>query len=171
MFAAVPAGHAADDTDGVRLAAVSVRKGTPASRDAVSGGSDAVGDDLPLRLRNERRFNVLGGKKKPVMPEVGIPYAFDPKKNDDYPLFVIAEHLEGRTDDVAVATGDVELRKAGSLFYGDKITYWPLDDEVDATGNVRMLQEGTEFTAPHVRMKMSAPDARLPCEDSFSVML
>jgi LPS-assembly protein len=155
MFAAVPAGHAADDTDGVQLAAVSVRKGTPASRDAVPGGGDAVGDDLPLRLRNERRFNVLGGKKKPVVPEVGIPYPFDPKKNDDYPLFVIAEHLEGRTDDVAVATGDVELHKAGSLFYGDKVIYWPLDDEVDATGNVRMLQEGTEFAGPHVRMKMS----------------
>lgn len=155
MFAAVPAGHAAEDADSVQLAAVSVRKAAPASRDAAPGGGTAVSDDLQLRLRSERRFNVLGGKRTPVMPEVGIPYAFDPKKSDDYPLFVIAEHLEGRTDDVAVATGDVELRKAGSLFYGDKVIYWPLDDEVDATGNVRMLQEGTEFTAPHVRMKMS----------------
>ena len=155
MFAAVSAGHAAEDAGSVQLAAASVRKDAPASRDPVPGGGDALGDDLPLRLRGERRFNVLGGKKKPVMPEVGIPYAFEPKKNDDYPLFVIADHLEGRTDDVAVATGDVELRKAGTQFYGDKVIYWPLDDEVDATGNVRMLQEGTEFTAPHVRMKMS----------------
>lgn len=154
IFAASPAGHAAEDAGAVHLAAVSVRKATSASREA-AGGGDAVGGDVPLRLRNERRFNVLGGKKKPVMPEVGIPYSFDPKETDEYPLFVLAERLEGRTDDVAVATGDVELRKAGFLFYGDKILYWPLDDEVDATGNVRMLREGAEFTAPHVRMKMS----------------
>ena len=92
IFAASPAGHAAEDAGAVHLAAVSVRKATSASREA-AGGGDAVGGDVPLRLRNERRFNVLGGKKKPVMPEVGIPYSFDPKETDEYPLFVLAERL------------------------------------------------------------------------------
>ena len=117
--------------------------------------ADLVDDGVPLRLRSERRFNVLGRKKAPLVAEIGIPYPVDLKKGDAYPLFLVADQVEGRTDDVAVATGEVELRKIDTRIYGDKMTYWPLDDEIDATGNVRMLQDGMEVNAPRVRMKMS----------------
>lgn len=157
LFAAVPASHAAQDPDGLLLAASVFRQAVPASRGAaVKGGAGLlVEDDLPLSLRVERRFNVLGGKRPPLMPEVGIPYPVELKKDDAYPLFVAAGRIEGRTDDMAVATGDVELRKLDTQVFGDKMVYWPLDDEIDATGKVRMLQQGAEFNAPHVRMKLS----------------
>ena len=139
LFAAVPARHAAQDPDGLLLAASVFRQSVPASRGAaVKGGAGLLVEDLPFSLRVERRFNVLGGKKPPLMPEVGIPYPVELKKDDAYPLFVAAGQIEGRTDDMAVATGDVELRKLDAQVFGDKMVYWPLDDEVDATGKVRI---------------------------------
>ena len=155
MFAAVPAAHAAEDFDGLVLAASGVRMATPRQGGAVAEGGATVEDEIPLRLRSERRFNVLGRKKAPLVAEIGIPYPVDLKKGDAYPLFLVADQVGGRTDEVAVATGEVELRKIDSRVYGDKMTYWPLDDEIDATGNVRMLQDGMEVNAPRVRMKMS----------------
>jgi len=155
MFGAVPAAHAAEDADSLILAASGVRMATPRQGGTLTEGANLMDDEAPLRLRSERRFNVLGRKKAPLVAEIGIPYPVDLKNDDVYPLFLIAEQVEGRTDDVAVASGEVELRKIDSRVYGDKMTYWPLDDEIDATGNVRMLQNGMEVNAPRVRMKMS----------------
>jgi LPS-assembly protein len=155
MFGAVPAAHAAEDADSLILAASGARMATPRQGGTLAEGANLMDDEAPLRLRSERRFNVLGRKKAPLVAEIGIPYPVDLKNDDVYPLFLIAEQVEGRTDDVAVASGEVELRKIDSRVYGDKMTYWPLDDEIDATGNVRMLQNGMEVNAPRVRMKMS----------------
>jgi LPS-assembly protein len=35
------------------------------------------------------------------------------------------------------------------------MTYWPLDDELEAQGSVRMLQEGQEINAPYLRFQIS----------------
>jgi LPS-assembly protein len=155
LFAALPAANAAGDMDGLVLTAAG--NAMPASRQggAVLPAGELVVEDVPLRLRGERRFNVLGRKKAPLVAEIGIQYPVDLKKGDAYPLFLVADQIDGRTDDVAVATGEVELRKIDARVYGDKMTYWPLDDEIDATGSVRMLQDGMEINAPRVRMKMT----------------
>ena len=155
MFAAVPAAHAAEGADGPIPAASGVRMTAPHQGGAVVEDEGLVDDGVPLRLRSERRFNLLGRKKAPLVAEIGIPYPVDLKKGDAYPLFLVADQVEGRIDEVAVATGEVELRKIDTRVYGDNMTYWPLDDEIDATGNVRMLQDGMEVNAPRVRMKMS----------------
>ena len=152
LFAAVPALHAAPETDILLLAASGVRQ----KPEVVPMGSvEPLDDVLPLYLRSERRFNVMGRKKQPLVPGVGVPYPVEPVKDVAYPLFVVADRLEGRTEEVAKGTGEVELRRAGSLFFGDKMTYWPLDDEVEITGSVRMLQEGQEINTPHLRLQLS----------------
>ncbi|HSN63784.1 MAG TPA: hypothetical protein VLS26_06345, partial [Azonexus sp.] len=120
MFAAVPAAHAAEDADGLILAASGVRMSAP-RQGGVAEGSGLVDDEIQLRLRSERRFNVLGRKKAPLVAEIGIPYPVDLKKGDAYPLFLVADQVDGRTDEVAVATGEVELRKIDSRVYGDKM--------------------------------------------------
>ena len=94
-------------------------------------------------------------QKQPLVPGVGVPYPLEPVKDVTYPLFVVADRLEGRTEEFAEGTGEVELRRAGSLFFGDKMTYWPLDDEVEVTGSARMLQEGQEINTPHFRLQLS----------------
>lgn len=147
MFAAQQASYAA--TDPLPRAAIS-----PASAVA-EPTSLAAGDAVPVRLRVERKFNVLGKKKKPLLPDVGVDHPVELKKGDDYPLFVVADQIEGRTDEVTEAEGNVELRKAGSLLYADKVLYRPLEDEIEATGQVRLLQDGAEVKTPHLRMKLS----------------
>ena len=111
------------------------------------------------RLRMERKFNLLLAQKEearePVSPWLRQYQAAPAKAKDDHPVFLVADHLEGRADDVMEAEGNVEYRKFGSLLLADKLTYWPLDDEVEATGNVRLQQADDEIAGPHMRMKLS----------------
>ena len=153
LFAAVPVLHAASETDVLILAATSERQKPGAVPTASS--VEPLADPWPLYLRGERRFNVMGRKRPLLAPGVGVPYPIEPVKDATYPLFVIADRLEGRTEQIAEGSGEVELRRAGSLFSGDKMTYWPLDDEVEVTGNARMLQEGQEINTPHFRLQLS----------------
>ena len=58
-------------------------------------------------------------------------------------MFIIADQIEGEPNDVSgKAEGNVELRKVDTLFTPTSLTYHPLEDEVEATGNVRLLQDG-----------------------------
>ena len=155
MLAAVPVADAAEGAEGQLQAASRLQTKSPVP--APGGAPDAgrTDDDAPLQLRSERRFNLLGRKKGPLVAEIGIPYPVELKKGDAYPLFIVAGQAEGRNGDIAVATGDVEMRRLDAHLFGEKMTYWPLDDEVNATGNVRLVQDGMEINAPRVRMKLS----------------
>jgi len=153
MFAGVQVSHAVVDP---------ARPALPQAEPAVAGDGgrtaallELAANDPPLRLRGERKFNVLGRKKTPLVPDVGLQNPVELKKDDSYPMFVVADSIEGRTDEVTVAEGDVELRKAGSLVLADKMTYWPLEDEVEAKGNARLLQEGAEIDTPYLRIKLT----------------
>ncbi len=131
MFAGVQVGHAAADS--ARLASPQAEPAAAGDGGRTAALLELAANDPPLRLRGERKFNVLGRKKTPLVPDVGLQHPVELKKDDSYPMFVVADSIEGRTDEVTVADGDVELRKAGSLVFADKMTYWPLEDEVDAT--------------------------------------
>ena len=118
-------------------------------------------NDTPLNLRKERKFNVLKKQKAPAekpavpmfVPAEATPVAL--KQDDSYPLFIIADQIEGQADEVSVAEGNVELRKVDTLVFADQLTYRPLEDEVEATGNVRLLQDGAEISGPHLKMRLS----------------
>lgn len=150
---------------GVQMSHAAVRPAQPKSKagvtDSVRNDQLAIGaklltaEDVPVRLRTERKFNVLGKKKTSPVAAVGIQNPVELKRTDSYPLFVIADRLTGRTDDVAVAEGNVELRKVDAQVTASKLTYWPLEDEVEAVGNVRLLQEGMELNTPFLRFKLS----------------
>ena len=77
------------------------------------------------------------------------------KKDDQYPLFIVADQIEGRADDSTEAEGNVELRRANALMFADRVVYRPLDDEIEGKGNVRLLQDGAEIETPYLRMKMA----------------
>jgi LPS-assembly protein len=131
--------------------------GTPldqASRDALSAALPG-NSERPVRLRIERKFNVLASTRLVAATDIGLQNPSVLNKGDAYPTFIVADDLQGRTDEVAEATGNVELRKAGTLIFADKMVYQPLEDEVDATGQVRMLREGVEIDTPHLRMKLA----------------
>lgn len=125
-------------------------------------GAFTVDDDGPaIRLRVERKFNLLAARKlepaeastPPGVARLQAPPAADDK--DGRPVFLTADQIEGRTDEVMEAEGHVEYRKFGSLLLADKLTYWPLDDEVEAVGNVSLQQGEDRISGPHMRMKLA----------------
>jgi LPS-assembly protein len=153
LFAAASASHAADDA--VRPPAAQGKAGNLSRSTTSTATLPLAASDPEPRLRIERKFNVMGKPNAKKSPEVGIDAPVVLKKDESYPLFIIADHLQGQLDEVTEAEGNVELRKAGALVFADKVKYWPLDDEIDAVGNVRILQEGTEIHTPHLRMKLT----------------
>ncbi len=121
--------------------------------EAESSAANEVIGAAPLRL--EKRFNLLATRKTaPKLAAAGSPVLLS-SVDDPLPLFLTADHLEGQASELAVAEGNVELRKSGLELRADRLTYKPLDDEVDASGNVVLLQEGTEIETTHLRMKLS----------------
>lgn len=116
----------------------------------------AAADQPSVRLRMEKKFNILAPKpaaQSPTMPGFATPSA--PKLKEEHPVFITADHVEGRSEEVNEAEGNVELRKYGTLLFADKLTYWPLEDEVDATGHVVLQQNTDEISGPHLRMRLS----------------
>lgn len=73
----------------------------------------------------------------------------------ELPGFLLADHLEGKGDDSMVARGHVELRQSGSQIWSDELTYWPLQDEVEAKGNVRFYQGGNQFYGPYLKRNLT----------------
>ena len=112
LFAGVPVVHAA-----------------PATADPATG------------MRLERRFNLLAREKeKNKAQREQTERAASPTKllanDDEYPLFLTADHLEGETELETRARGNVELRKPDLLLLADRLNYRPLDDEAEAIGQV-----------------------------------
>jgi len=101
--------------------------------------------DTPLKLRVERKM--LSIVPKGLQTDVPDPLP--------EPTFVVADQIEGRQDERTVAEGNVELRKKDLQLLADQLTYFPLEDEVDAAGNVQLFQYENEMRGPHLRMKLS----------------
>lgn len=70
------------------------------------------------------------------------------------PMFLTADELSGIADRETVVQGDAEARRAGLVVNADRMTYWPVEDELEAAGNVRLAQGNDLMTGPRMRMKM-----------------
>ncbi len=70
------------------------------------------------------------------------------------PNFLIADRIHGRNDVEMIAEGNSEMRKIGTILTSDKLTYWHLDDEVEALGNVRLDKDQDVFTGPRLRLQV-----------------
>ncbi|MEI7431279.1 MAG: lipid IV(A) palmitoyltransferase PagP, partial [Betaproteobacteria bacterium] len=70
------------------------------------------------------------------------------------PVFLSAYRMGGDVDREFSAEGDAELRKIGTVINSDQLTYWPIDDEVEAEGNVRLQQAEDVITGPKMRLKL-----------------
>jgi LPS-assembly protein len=57
------------------------------------------------------------------------------------PVFLSAQRISGVVDREVVAEENAELRKVGTVLTADRLTYWPVDDEVEAIGNVRAFEQ------------------------------
>ncbi|GHU26850.1 hypothetical protein AGMMS50256_05140 [Betaproteobacteria bacterium] len=77
-----------------------------------------------------------------------------PKDGEPRPVFLSALQMAGEVNTEFVAEGEAELRKTGSVINSDLMTYWPLEDEVEAEGSVRLQQGENVVTGPKMRLRL-----------------
>lgn len=83
------------------------------------------------------------------------------------PAFGRAWIVEGHTERETTLIGDAEVRRAGSVIRGDRITYQPADDELTAAGNVRVTRDGNVFTGPALRLRVEANEGTFTSPDYY----
>ncbi|MHB1676104.1 MAG: LPS-assembly protein LptD [Sulfuriferula sp.] len=79
-----------------------------------------------------------------------------PAKNDQNPpVFIRANDMNGTQNQKINAIGDVELRRSGSVVTADELHYNVATDTVKANGNVCLKQEGLTLNGPKIDLKMN----------------
>lgn len=71
------------------------------------------------------------------------------------PIYFDADKLTGQGENETVAEGSVVVRRADTTLWADKLTYWQIEDEAEAEGNVKMTRGQDVVTGPKARMKLS----------------
>jgi LPS-assembly protein len=67
---------------------------------------------------------------------------------------VSAEQMTGRPDRELFLERDIEIKRGGTTLTADHGTYWIAEDEVEASGNVRMTRFGDRYTGDKMRLKI-----------------
>lgn len=75
-------------------------------------------------------------------------------RDQPLPTYVAADRISGRTEDEVVGEGNVELRRIGNTLKSDKLTYWQIEDEVEAVGNVHLTQDQDVISGPKLRLNL-----------------
>jgi len=70
------------------------------------------------------------------------------------PVFLSAQRISGVVNREMMAEDAAELRKAGTVLTADRLTYWPVDDEVEAVGKVRIEQGEDVISGSQGRLKI-----------------
>jgi LPS-assembly protein len=74
------------------------------------------------------------------------------------PVYGRGNRISARMDRELTLQGDAELRRAGTVISGDRITYYVPDDEVVAVGNVRVVRQGNVFTGPALQLRLDGSE-------------
>lgn len=76
-------------------------------------------------------------------------------KNAAYPTFIAASRIDGRNDNEVVAQGEAELRRTNTTLTADRLTYWKVEDEMEAEGNVHYTKEADRMSGPKLRLNLT----------------
>jgi len=106
----------------------------------------------PASVAFEERWDVLSLAPKLKSSALMIPLSRN--STEPRPTFVSAWHIRGQNDVETVAQGDVELRRIGSTLSCDAMTYSQNDDQIEATGNVRLTQNADLITGPRLKLNL-----------------
>ena len=89
-----------------------------------------------------------------ALPAVAQTAAERKVSDDEAPTNVSAEQMTGRPDREIVLERDVEITRGETTVNSDHATYWIEEDEVEASGSVRMTRFGDRYTGDKMRLKM-----------------
>ena len=76
----------------------------------------------------------------------------------DLPATISAEKMSGRPDRELVLERDVEIIRGPTTVNADKATYHVVEDEVEASGNIRMRRFGDTYTGDELKLKIEATE-------------
>lgn len=79
-------------------------------------------------------------------------------KVPDAPVFVMAQRMDGRTDDVVHLEGQVELRRQGISINADSLNYDQVANEVSANGHVRLQRGRDVLSGPELFLRMDTSE-------------
>ncbi|MDR2788378.1 MAG: LPS assembly protein LptD [Candidatus Accumulibacter sp.] len=163
-------GERATKTLRVDPALLGLPPSVPARRSAAGDSASAAS---PSQTRSETAPPPVGevgedGKPDPARadgelpdrepePALRVTAWMDSPPGDDSeprPVFLSALWMAGEINREFVAEGEAELRKLGSIVNSDLMTYWPLEDEVEAEGSVRLQQADDVMTGPKMRLRL-----------------
>ncbi|WP_374482055.1 LPS-assembly protein LptD [Zoogloea sp.] len=121
----------------------------PASRaPAAAAPSKPVGVTPATAPPVKKTVPPAGRKGATVQPVAGAA-ALPP-----HTTVIDGDRVTGRQDLDAVAEGSAVLTRDNTRIEADKLQYFELTDEVEATGNVRITRGQDEMSGPHARMKV-----------------
>lgn len=78
-----------------------------------------------------------------------------PAPADQQRTFLEADQIDGETDSSTRLRGNGEWRRGGMVLKGDLIDYRQVEDDIEATGRVRLLRDGNLVTGPSLKLNMS----------------
>jgi LPS-assembly protein len=93
-----------------------------------------------------------------LVPSLKPTERISPLKEDKgavYPTFIAASRIDGPNDNEVVAQGEAELRKTNTNLSADKLTYWKVEDELEAVGNVRYNKDAEFMSGPKLRLNLT----------------
>ena len=85
-----------------------------------------------------------------------------PKNQDETPVFISAQRMEGKKGNQVEAIGEVELRKRGQMISADHMLYLPGSKDVVADGAVRVEQDGNIIQGPSLQLNLDTNIGVMP---------
>jgi LPS-assembly protein len=74
----------------------------------------------------------------------------------DLPATIRAERMSGRPDREITLERDVEITRGDTIINADRATYRIVEDQIEATGNIRMQRFGDRYTGDELKLRMDA---------------
>lgn len=84
------------------------------------------------------------------------------RSDEETPVFLSAQKVEGKKGGQIEATGNVELRKRGQAISADRMVYVPSSRDVTADGSVRVEQDNNVIDSPHLQLNLDTNIGEMP---------
>jgi len=86
--------------------------------------------------------------KTPIKPAAG-------SRDESLPVFIDADRIQGTAGQESVAEGNAVLRRGDTTIRADSLKYHLENDDVEASGNVRLEREGSTLSGPALRYRVN----------------
>jgi LPS-assembly protein len=91
-----------------------------------------------------------------LKPSTSLREDIPPPAGEQQPTYLSGQRVFGRTDLETVIEGDAQLRRGAMVIRADRLEYSQPDDLAKATGNVRINRAGDIFEGPLLELKVEA---------------